>query len=126
MKIHWKKLCATVVGFFGIGALTACYGMPPNERFDCPLLVYGKVYSLNKDGDSTKIANITVSVKCGKQTYMTKSDSNGFYQLNLPDTEASYTLVFEDRNSQYKKDSTKVEFSNGITGKECNFALNAN
>ena len=34
MKITWKKVTAAVVAFFGIGALTACYGMPPHEDED--------------------------------------------------------------------------------------------
>ena len=121
MNKNWKKVCATVVGFFGIGAHTACYGMPPNDNDS--FVIYGKVSSTDNNGDTKQVSNIDVVIKLGNDVYSTCTDEKGFYQIDVPDVKHSYQVVFSDKNSKYINDTIYVDVAKGEYTKECNVQL---
>lgn len=104
----WKKITASTLAFFGIGALTACYGAPPSENVVESFMVYGTVTSNNKDKKQLK--NIKVYAKNNPENYVL-TDENGYYQLSF-DYADNQTIYFEDcENKIYKLDSLQVEFN---------------
>ena len=121
MNRNWKKVCATLVGFFGIGALTACYGMPPNDNES--FVIYGKVSSTDNNGDTKQISNIDVLIKLGNEVYSTRTDEKGFYRIDVPDANHSYQVVFSDRYSTYVNDTVYLDIEKGEYTKECNVSL---
>ena len=127
MKITWKKVTAAVVAFFGIGALTACYGMPPHEDEDNPYLVYGKVKTVNQKGETLSVEKVNVSVTLGTTKYTAVTNSDGFYEIHLPEacTKANVFVVFEDRAGVLKNDTSEVSITPGTKGEMVDVIMKA-
>ena len=127
MKITWKKVSAAVVAFFGIGALTACYGMPPHEDLNNPYTVYGKVKTINQEGETLSVDKAKVSVTIEKETFSTITNTDGFYEIHLPEacTKGEICVVFEDRAGNLKSDSSKVSITPGTKGEMVDMILKA-
>ena len=116
MKITWKKVSAAVVAFFGIGALTACYGMPPQEDADNPYFVYGHVNTVNADGETLAVKKARLSITINGVQYNDYTDEKGFYRFNLPVNPDGSYIVFKDAEGTLKEDSTKVTLTSGEMG----------
>lgn len=128
MKITWKKVTAAVVAFFGIGALTACYGMPPHEDAENPYLVYGKVKTTNQNGETQSVEKVNVSVQLGTVKYSAVTNADGFYEIHLPEscTQGSgFYVIFEDSTGVLKKDSSQVYITPGTKGELLDMILKA-
>ena len=106
-NVTLKKILGSVLGFFGIGALTACYGVDEG-RFREGNVVYGNV--TNESGEM--LSGIKVSTNEG--SLLTTFTKDGYFSLTLPDSVQSCTVYFEDvdgeNNGSYRKDSVKVDF----------------
>ena len=107
-NVTLRKILGSVLGFFGIGALTACYGVDEGRMRD-GRMIYGNV--TNESGEM--LSGIKVSTKeVNSPTTFTK---NGYYSLSLPDSVKSCTVYFEDvdgeANGSYQKDSVEVDFN---------------
>jgi len=107
----FKRISATVLGFFGIGALTACYGVEPNAYQENENLVYGNI----TDSQGKAVQGIKVYQNTAPENFVT-TDSNGYYELNIgEDASEIHIIYFEDvdgqENGKYQKDSILVDFS---------------
>lgn len=107
-NVTLRKILGSVLGFFGIGALTACYGVDEGRMREGHV-VCGNV--TNESGEM--LSGIKVSTKdTNSSTTFTK---NGYFSLSLPDSVKSCTVYFEDvdgeANGSYKKDSVEVDFN---------------
>lgn len=122
MKICWKKVSAAVVAFFGIGALTACYGMPPQETDAGFVTVFGKVSTVN-NGDTQVINNVKVSVSVGNKLFSAITNQNGFYEINMPFSESRYDVVFEDQNGKFQNDTVNLLLHPGYATQEVDMVL---
>lgn len=123
MKDSVKKAAAAVLGFFGIGALTACYGMPPDTRDGMPNVVYGKVMSVDQNGDTSVLVQGQVIINDGVRTYRGVTDENGFFNVALPDSDREFKLYFNDADGKYQQDTTLFKFEEGSTGVNCDLIL---
>lgn len=116
MKITWKKVSAAVVAFFGIGALTACYGMPPQEDPDNPFFVHGHVTTVNAKGESQAVKKARISITIDGVQYNEYADEKGYYNIHLPVSPEGLYMVFEDSDGKLKKDSSQVTLTPGSKG----------
>lgn len=101
-----KKISASLLAFFGIGTLTACYGMPP-QNFDETFTVYGRVSKLDGNGDTVNLEGIKVSV-LGAPEIFTQTDKSGYYELTFTDSSVQ-TICFESIN--FENDTVKIRFN---------------
>ena len=107
-KIKWnlKKTGVTLLGILGIGTLTSCYGMPPNQKAS---FIEGKI----KSGSEKTIPGIEVSLfdKDGLFLSKTISDKDGNYAICIFSL-GKYILKFKDidgiENGKYKTLETSV------------------
>lgn len=116
MKITWKKASAAVVAFFGIGALTACYGMPPQEDPDNPFFVHGHVQTVNAQGETLAVKNARISITINGVQYNEYTNDKGYYNINLPESPEGLYMTFEDSDGKLKKDSSIVNLTPGSKG----------
>lgn len=123
MKICWKKVFAAVVAFFGIGALTACYGAPPQIDEDNPFTVNGQVSTLDEKGETLFVSNVRVSLNTGSKTYFAKTNEHGYYELNVASLPDSYSLIFEDSNGVLKSDTANIVNTMNEFVQTCNVTL---
>ena len=108
MNVNIKKASAAVLAFFGIGALTACYGMPPQEDDDNNFLLNGKVSTLDDKGETTYVAHVRVVLNTGSNTYVAETDDKGYYQLDVAELPHTYSLIFEDMYGKLQSDTADV------------------
>ncbi|MBO7141531.1 MAG: hypothetical protein J6V76_00235 [Bacteroidales bacterium] len=117
MKDTIKKATAAVVSFFGIGALTACYGMPPDRMEDLPNVVYGKVLVVDQNGDTSAISKGQVTIQAGnRRSFRGETDENGFFNVPLPDGDQEFKIFFTDADGKYQQDTASFKFTDGNTG----------
>ncbi len=92
-KISWtaKKTFATAMGILGIGTLTSCYGMPPNQNNS---YIEGQVKNGTSAESVVKGIKVTLLDSEGNEMYSTTSDENGFYSFNV--LTGGYSVKFED------------------------------
>jgi hypothetical protein len=107
-SITWKKISGAVFGFFGIGFLTACYGVDEGRETEGKT-VYGQIYGENGE----LLDGIKVCTKDAPE--ITTFSKNGYYELCLPDSVKSCTVYFEDvdgeKNGEYNSDKRTIDFS---------------
>lgn len=87
MKWSWQKITALIVGFFGIGTLVSCYGMPRGDSVEIKGTVTGLI-----DGELKPIPDISVYTQFDKAV----TDEKGEYVI------CGYlkrdSLLFEDED----------------------------
>lgn len=87
MKWSWQKITALIAGFFGIGTLVSCYGMPRGDSVEIKGTVTGLI-----DGELKPIPNISVYTQFDKAV----TDEKGEYVI------CGYlkrdSLLFEDED----------------------------
>ena len=98
----WQKIVALIAGFFGIGTLVSCYGMPYDSRFSHTIedeyRVFGGVYGdLDEDPETLEsIRGIRVSA-LGESDI---TDATGTYYLSLyeqlDEIPETFDIIFED------------------------------
>ena len=111
----WKRIVGTILGVFGIGTLTSCYGVYEDE-FDIYGNVKGKV-----DGTEKTIEGIEVSLykrSDSSKINDTKTDKDGYYNF-LALEDASYKLVFKDvdgeKNGSFKQKEVDIEYGGNFS-----------
>lgn len=87
MKWSWQKITALIAGFFGIGTLVSCYGMPRGDSVEIKGTVTGLI-----DGELKPIPDISVYTQFDKAV----TDEKGEYVI------CGYlkrdSLLFEDED----------------------------